>query len=364
MPKKAIMKANNKTAIFLGVLIIANLAAAYFWLGLETPQRDALNYYDAMKFLLGQKAQGELEGLATARILTSPLMLHISIFFSFFTKNLYSGIMIANIIFYSLVVCAFYFLAYEIYERKKVALFGTILMAANYYLINPVNAYLVDMSGWFFMIIASYFAIKYFKNKINKYYYLAILFSVIGMFFKEYGGLGILTLFALILLSDLSQKEKIKKIFAGGLMFAVLPLAYHIFFYLKFHFSYFWAYGFAYHQYNFVTPNHSFTLLVKVLGWLFSLGWFLFFYGIWREYRDFDKIRFKILISLLPPALAFLLWPGFVQRVSFILVPLLALVAGRGLADMNKYLAVLLVAAYIIFNYNITSLLDIINVPF
>lgn len=361
MLKKAIMKAKNKIAIFLGMLILVNLVAAYFFLGLGVPQKDAVEYYDSMKFLLGQRGR---EGLVLTRLLTSPLMLYLSIFFGFLAKNLYSGIMIANIIFYSLIVGVFYQLVYEIYERQNIAFFSTVLLATNYYLVSPANAYLVDLSGWFFMLVASVFAVRYYKSKINKYYYFSLFFAVIGVFFKEYGALGLLTLFALILLSDFSWKEKIKKILAGFLLFIVLPLAYYIFFYFKFKFSYLWVYGFTYYQYNIVTPNHSLLLLIKVLGWLFSLGWFLFLYGVWQEYRDFNKIRFKILISLLPLSLAFLAWPGFVQRVSFILVPFLAILAGRGLVKMNKYLAGLLVAAYVIFNYNVGGLIEIINLPF
>ncbi|MDO8592369.1 MAG: glycosyltransferase family 39 protein [bacterium] len=357
------MKANKKIIIFLGALIIANLAAAYFFLGLGTPPGDAPSYHDAMEFLLGQGESGAVEAIVLTRLLTSPLMLYLSIFFGYFVNSLYSGMMIMNLIFYFLIISIFYFLVYEIYGRKNVALFSTVLIATNYYLVSPANAFLVDLSGWFFMLAASWFAVRYYKRKINKNYYLALLFSVIGVFFKEYGALGLLTLFTLIFLSDFSLKEKIKKILLGGFMFGVLPLAYHIFFYLKFGFSYFSVYDLTYYQYNIIEPNHSFVILIKVLGWVFSFGWFLFFYGAWREYRDFDKVRLKFLISLLPLSLSFLAWPSFAQRVAFVLAPLLAIISGRGLADANKYLAVLLVIAYIFFNYNIGRLIEIINLP-
>ena len=184
---------------------------------------------------------------------------------------------------------------------------------------------------------------------------------MVGVFFKEYGALGLLTLFSLILLSNLPRSEKIKRIFGGGLLFAILPAAYHIFYYLKFSFSYFGVYGFTYAQYNIITPNHSFSIFIKVLGWVFSVGWLFFCYGVWQEWRHFDKTRFKLLISLLPLSLSFLAWPGFVQRVCLVLLPFLATLSGRGLADLNKYLAVLLLVAYIIFNYHMGNLVEIIN---
>ncbi len=352
------MKENKKIVIFLTALILVNLMAIYFFIGLRSPGGgDTVSYHDSIKFILGQ---GEAKDFVLTRMLTSPLMLCLSAFFSFFTKGLYSGMMAVNLIFYFLIVFVFYFFVYEIYESKKISFWATILFASNYYLINPDNAYLVDFGGWFFMILASYFAVRYYKEKIDKYYYFSIFSSVIGFFFKEFGALGLLTLFSLILLSDFTWKEKIKKILGGGLFFAILPVAYHIFFYLKFDFTYFGWYAF---NTQYLNKNHNFIVLIKVLGWVYSVGWLIFFYGIRQEFRHFDKTRFKILISLLPASLAFLIWPGFAQRVSFILVPFLTMISGRGLEETNKYLAILFVIIYIVFNYNIPNLINIINLP-
>ena len=98
---------------------------------------------------------------------------------------------------------------------------------------------------------------------------------------------------------------------------------------------------------------------------LFFIGWFFWLYGVWREIKAPDLRRRKILLALLPGSVAFLFWPSFTQRIAFILVPWLALSSGFGLAGLkNKYFVTFLLAIYILINYNIDWLMQVVNLSF
>ena len=108
--------------------------------------------------------------------------------------------------------------------------------------------------------------------------------------------------------------------------------------------------------------------MIKVLGWLFLIGWPIFFYGLYQEYKNFNSQRFKILLALLPASLAFLIWPGLTQRIAFIFVPLLSMVSAFGLSKLkDKYVIILLLLIYAAINYLIRNaslswdLLKIVN---
>lgn len=324
---------------------------------------DSKSYYQAIVFLQGLPFEG---ALPLNRLLTTPLMLDVSLFFNNFIGNIYSSMLAVNIIFYCLVIMIFYELAYLIYKSRSAALACSVLFLSNYYLINFGFAYLADMGGWMFFTLSTLLAVKYFQTKSDKFYYLSIFSSSFGFLFKEYGSLGMISLAMLILFSATDWREKIKKIIFAGLLFIIAPIIYHAFFYLRFDYSYFDWYLFNIGKYASVDNfSSALFLAIKVLGWLFSFGWLIFAYGLYQEKKHFDKDRAGILFCLLPASLMFFLWPALDQRIAFIFVPWLSLIAGFGLSKIkNKYFAGFILLAYILINYNIKHLLKIINLPF
>ena len=98
--------------------------------------------------------------------------------------------------------------------------------------------------------------------------------------------------------------------------------------------------------------NWSIILLIKVLGWLFLVGWPIFLLGLYQEYKNFNWTRFKIFVALLPASIAFMAWPGLTQRIAFIFVPLLAMISGFGLSKIkNKYIIILILISYAVVGY-------------
>src|SRR3989344_673546 len=355
----------NKTFVFLALFVILNIFVSYFYIGYR-PEfgSDATEFRDAGVFL-SQGGEVSREVLMN-RVIPSPLFLYTSIGLNFFLGDFAFSFSVVNIIFYILCAFAFYFLALEIYKEKKVAFISTLLVIFNFYVIDPGNAHLADMSGWFFLIFSTYLAIRYVSTFNRKFYYLSILSAVVGFFFKEYGGLGLINLALLILISGLPRKQKIKDVL-GAVVLSIIPIfSYHIFAYFQYHVSYF-------DKFINVTTNSpsnpdyqskSFVLLVKILGWLFSFGWFAFLFGAREELKIKDKKRLMILLACLPATLTFLIWPAITQRLAVILMFWLSLVAGFGLSRVRWYILYPFLGLYIWFNYNIKFLIDKINLPF
>ena len=344
----------------LYALAVLNLVVALYVIEISFWSSDSETYLSAMKFLQGDR----LSKIPYNRLITTPFMLYASIFFGYFTGGLFKGMLAVNLIFYFLIIYVFYKLAFEICQDNKTAFLSSVLFLGNYAIYNFGIAYTADMGGWFFFVLSSLLAVKYFyNNNSRKFYFLAILSSSIGVLFKEYGALGLISLCLLILASAYGWRKKIKEIITAGFLFALIPLLYNLIFYLKFNYSYLDWYFFNVDAHG---QSYNLILLIKVLGWLYLAGWPIFFYGLWQEKKYFEKTRATVLAALLPASLAFLAWPALTQRVAFIIVPWLALISGFGLTKLkNNYLIAAILIIYIIINYSITPfLLDAINLPF
>ena len=355
----------NKQLSALIVFIVISIFVSYFYIGYTSGfGSDASEFRDAGVFL---SQGGEVSRVVLMnRVIPSPLFLYTSIGLNVFLKDFSVSFSVINVFFYILCVIAFYFLVLEIYKEKKVAFISSLLVLFNFYVIDPGNAHLADMGGWFFLILSTYLAIKYTDTFNKKYFYLSILFAVIGFFFKEYGGLGLINLGLLILLSNLPKKQKIKDILLAVVLSSVPIISYHIFAYFHYHVSYFDKFI----NVTVTSPSNpsyqskSLVLLIKILGWLFSFGWLAFLFGVWKEFKIKDERRLKILIACFPATLTFLIWPAITQRLAVILMLWLALTAGYGLSRVKWYLLYPFLGLYIWFNYNIKFLIDKINLPF
>lgn len=351
---------NKKIFIFLSLVVLLNISMSVFYIspgfGISG---DAVSYYDAVRFLKGDSVSAEVP---YNRILTAPAMLLLTVAADLFTDNIYAGMAAINVLFYLLITIVFYKLALDIFQSRKIAVFSSLLFFCNYYIINVGNAFITDMAGRFFIVLTSLLAVRYFLRRENRYYYLAILSSAVGVFFKEFGGLGIISLACLIFLSEISWKEKIKKILLSGALFLIPLFIYHLWFYIHFNFSYFNWYQYAVDAYVYDSAVHGLAPFIKVMGWLFLAGWPLFLWGIWKAVYNLEIHQKLILLGLLPASLAFFAWPVFMQRTAFILVPWLALISGYGLGFVRRgYLVFLLLAVYLLVNYNIERLLPVIN---
>ncbi len=171
---------------------------------------------------------------------------------------------------------------------------------------------------------------------------------------KENGGLGILFFGLMILLSrDFGIKEKLFKIARFGIFF-LIPVA--ILQILMFKYYYF-----TYWDWYLVGRTGSegeglFLNLFRYLGQLFRvLGilWPFFIIGLWREFKEKNWEKLKVIIALIPSSFSFLLWTTAAGgRSVFIFAPLGILLAARGLniveSKLNKKIGFLMITLLII----------------
>lgn len=351
----------NNPYFYIGFFLVLNMVASIFYVSPDFKiAGDALSYNDSIRYLEGQTLEGPLP---LHRLITTPLLLVSATAIDFVVSNPFASLAVINFIFYILLALVFYKFAFEIYKDNKIALFSTILLISNYHILNLDNFFIADMAGRFFFVLANLLVVKYFLSSDKKYYYLTILVSVIGILFKEFGALGMITLATVILFMDYSWREKIKLILKASVLFAIIPLLLNLFFYYKFHFSYLDWY--IYSSFNHPVGAYGLSVFIKVMGWVFLAGWPLFLWGLYKEKEFFDKQRAKILGILIPASLSFFAWPMFTYRTSFVLLPILCLVSGFGLSKIqNKYVMALLIIFYLAVSYNLERLLVIINLPF
>ena len=340
------------------LLILASISLIIAITLVKTPLEgngDMLSHLEAMNFL---QEKPYTEDFMINRVLTSPLMLYSSIFFGYLIDSNKTGMMIVNLIFYFLIILVFYKLVELIYQNRTISLLSSILFFTNYCMFNYGTTYRADIGGWFFFLLSTLFAVKYYQSRLEnkKVFFYSILSASIGVLFKEYGALGLISLSLLILFSNIAFWEKIKKIFKAGILFSIIPGLYYLFFYFKFDYSYFNWYFQNFDKYV-INPeitggNYSLILMIKVLGWLFLIGWPIFLWGVYQLWKNYDKQKIIYLTALLPASLVFLAWPSFTQRVAFILVPWLALISGYGLSKIkNRYIIILILLIYASINY-------------
>src|SRR3989344_3514142 len=353
----------HKFIVVLLMFAVVGILVSCFYIGYRPNlKKDALEYFEAARFLQGTPVNDQIQ---LGRVISAPLFLYTSIFINYFVNDFSTSFAVLNVLFYFVCIVAFYFLALEIYKEKKIAFLSTVLVVFNYYMIDPSNAHLADMSSWFFYTLATFLAVRYVNTFNKKFYYLSILFTAIGVLFKEYGGLALLNLSLLVCVSNMSWKQKLKDILIAGVLVLAPLLSFHAFIYLKYHYLYFER--FVKVAVDSVVPGFEqkgLKLLIKVLGWLFSFGWLAFCFGLKKEFEARDKNRIKILAAILPATLTFYIWPAIDQRLAVLFMMWLLLIAGFGLSKVKWYWPYAFLVGYILFNFNIKYLLDIINLPF
>ena len=362
--------ANYITPVFadrriqLIILGVAMLLLRIWLIGSPVPASDTYTYLDSIEFIeSGTEAE---DPRYLTRILTSPLFLASGYFIGAIFDSTAYGFLFVSLIFFILSIPVFYHLALAIFSDKRIATIASIIFVTNYNFYRFGVEFLADMPGWFFMLLSSLFAVYYYQDRnTKKYFYLAITAAAIGVFFKEYGALGMFTLGMVTLFSAKTWFLRFKEWFIAGAIFSIILIAYHLIIFLTLHYSYFdWWLS---NTESAAPTMYNLETLIKVLGWLFLAGWPLILMSGIRETKVFFQKGLQdyhlLLICFIPMAISFLAWPGFLQRVGFVMVPLLALVATLWLSDIKRTsLIVLILFTYAAINLSTEWLMTVVNI--
>jgi hypothetical protein len=136
-----------------------------------------------------------------------------------------------SIIFGSLTIIALYFLTKEMFNKKIALISSFLLTFSAYHILTTLTE--MDIAMTFFIILSSYFLIKYLKEKKINYLIVSIIVLGIGILMKSIGILFIPAyLCALILYPKIKNKQKILSrktiktilIFAAIIFIMVLPI--------------------------------------------------------------------------------------------------------------------------------------------
>lgn len=265
------------------------------------------------------------------------------------------GLVLFNSAGYLLIVFFFYQLSRLVFSDDEKAagiplsVIATILVASNYALLMAgPGAYLVDSGGWIFYFAALYCAARFHFRGEDHYAIYGGALSMIGIFFKESGGIAILTIGVLILITQKTWKEKLFLLIKTGSFF-IINIAYHVFAYITHGYLYLNRYTTVINDF---APQQSVIRTAKILASLYLVGWPISLIGAIATYsRKLDK-RNRFLLSMIPSAFIFFAYPAYDQRISFVAVPFLALLAGIGLAALRKrFIVYTLIIVYVVSNF-------------
>lgn len=124
-----------------------------------------------------------------------------------------------------LMIAVMYIFAKELFKKRKYAIFASLLMAFDTFHFTQTRMGTVDSHLILFILLASYFMVKYTKNNKTFYLLLSGIFFGLSVSVKWtglYGGIALAIIFFTHLVKN--KKINIKNFLKGTLFFVVIPL--------------------------------------------------------------------------------------------------------------------------------------------
>lgn len=124
-----------------------------------------------------------------------------------------------------LMIAVMYMFAKELFKKRKYAIFASLLMAFDTFHFAQTRMGTVDSHLILFILLASYFMVKYTKNNKTFYLLLSGIFFGLSVSVKWtglYGGIALAIIFFTHLVKN--KKINIKNFLKGTLFFVVIPL--------------------------------------------------------------------------------------------------------------------------------------------
>lgn len=124
-----------------------------------------------------------------------------------------------------LMIAVMYIFAKELFKKRKYAIFASLLMVFDTFHFAQTRMGTVDSHLILFILLASYFMVKYTKNNKTFYLLLSGIFFGLSISVKWtglYGGIALAIIFFTYLVKN--KKINIKNFLKGTLFFVVIPL--------------------------------------------------------------------------------------------------------------------------------------------
>lgn len=351
------------------ILIAIALALAAFSITFFQPQvvGDSPSYVEAMGVLTGLPVP---EDFVPNRILTTFGGL-VSVLALAPIFGILPAWLLLNVVFYVVMALASFYLFKEVFEDERIAFLGSLFVIGNYAPLVFGLAYLMDMGGWAFLLLSFWGVARFIKTGTSSSVLWAAAAVGAGGLFKEYALLGCIAIAVALILMAFREPRRAIPLMPLTAAIALTPVALvHIGVYQNFGYTYLdWtrhnAETYVYSS-RVIELIKSFGSLTNLLAPLTALGAWIWGSSCVRTGRAaLEDPKNMIVAAVIASALPVFFWGGITQRVLFVAVPALALVAGflfeRRKQWWTGFLGV--AALYVITNISVDFLLATIDLP-
>ncbi len=361
------------------LIVIASLS---LYLLPHVLQGDAISYVDAAKAYAGNVhlnidlPPGPLtretvtpEIVSVHRMLTSTLGIEILRFFAWITGSFEVGWLVMDtfLLFGGSIVL--YLLLARFYESESVAFIGGLFFAGNYSMLSQGMGYFMDIGGWFFYLLALLLVYLYIESSNYRMLVIAALIIACGGLFKENAYMACIPIGTILLFQHYRTPLAFLARSVPLALIVILPaVVQHIHIYREYGYTYSYWVNLSqdFYEYDSVLVEYfkSFGSLLTFLAPLSLFGAYEFV----RRFFDpsFGTKKQVFLVSVLISAIPAALWPAITQRVLFLAVPGLILLAGLFIKRFERYWYAFLpvVILYVLAALTMDSfILDYVNLP-
>ena len=289
-----------------------------------------------------------------------------------------------NMVFYFLTGILFYKIIKVLFRSDTTAFVCGIFLASSYAMVTFGLNYYMDIGGWFFYIASAYFLLNYVISKKYKYIIMASVAVGIGGLFKEYAFLGSIPIGIFLLYENWPYVGAyLKKIIIPTLIVIIPSVILHLTVYYSYGYTYLdWLdfnQGYYVYQSRIIEYIKTFGSLFNILGIVSVFGIYYFVHnkkspvpcspadelGIPPPTAGGSKRDRVYIISLILSVLPILFWPAITQRIVFITVPILTILAGFAVKKYEKYWSFIVpvLIVYILLSFNMNWFLNVVDLP-
>ncbi len=339
-------------------------------------QGDALSYvYAAKAYSQGVHLNVDLSGeispeiVAVHRMLTTTLGIQTLRFFAAIAGSFEIGWLLMDTVLFFGGSIVLYLLLARFYESERVAFVGGLFYAGNYSMLSQGMGYFMDIGGWFFYLLALLLTFHYIESSRYRTLVIAALVIAVGGFFKENAYMASIPIGAILLFEYYKQPLTF---LAKSVPLAVLVVGPAV---LQ-HLHIYRVYGYTYEYWIHVSQDfYEYSSLI--VEYIKSFGSLLTFlapvalvgaYEFVRRFFDptFSNKKKVFLVSVLASSIPAVLWPAITQRVIFLAVPGLILLAGLCIKRFEQfwYAFLPLIFLYVLAALTMDSfILNYVNLP-
>ncbi len=228
----------------------------------------------------------------------------------------YSAMLFINLLFYfGTIFLLFNLLTKYLKFSEIMAFLGVAWFTCSYPMLKYGFSLMTDISGYFFIILTVYLAIKGFTENKYSYLFAAGIAAGIGVTAKESGAFGLLFIltYSLFEIKKVTLITTIKRLFVVGVPFIFIFGLTNYIVYTLINYSYIDFLTLAENEYATTFRTWKFFIGTQVAT--FNILWIPFFYGLLKMFNTSEK---KILLPLIVAGLPSLLWSVYIVRGLFV----------------------------------------------